>query len=343
MSDRPFSLPLNCRADLDTAMPATDRPPGTLLEAKDCHYRYVGPKKGCQAFTCIGEGPGTSSFYNGITLNGVGSASATAVSYEDAFRDLGTTFTLDLWFRLEDLAYASAVNRIGLYEFAPNAGAIDVNIFGGAHTDHERIEVSITTSPTRTTSATPVTFKSTTRLTAGTAQTDKRHLRVVRNGANGYLYLDGVLDGTGTTSISATNPINGAYGSSATVVLGSSSISNITFKGGIYGALLRDGVYTTYPIEATMPLLSWSRGTHHHHLNHAYTLGSDDHYFDAGRFGVHARLHGTSGASYTVAGGADNTAPAPSPVQGLRTWTTRTNRTATSCLCGGLMSTAGVS
>lgn len=344
MADRPLPISLDVRGELNTAYPVGDMPPGTLVAAPDVAHRALGPRRGSGAFTQAMEGPGTASLYDAITLNGTNNARGLARTYEDAFGDLGTKFTLDLWFRLEATAYASAVNRVGVYAFnSSGSGAgIDVNVFGGAHSDHERIEVRISTSPTRATAASVVAFTGATRLLAGTTQTHKQHVRVVRDGANGYLYLNGVLDGS-TSGLAANDPINKVYGYPCDVLLGTSETADISFLGHVYGAWLRDGAFATQPVEARMPHAPFARNVHHAYVGRSIALGGDVHFFDAGRFGAHARLIANSGADYSVTSSKDNAAPAPCLVQGLKTWTTRTGRTATSVMVGGQLCTAGVS
>lgn len=333
-------IPLPPRGDLDTRNPVTDRLPGTLRTAKDMHHRAWGPRRGGKWFAGAMQAPGTASLYDAITLNGVDTA-GTATSRDDQFRNLGAQFTLDLWFRYEDTAYAAGKNTVGLYQFqtgvSANYGYVTVFIYGPAHADAGKIRVAITTNPAEGSANASVGFTGSTAIGAGTAQTDKRHVRVVRDGTTAVLYVDGVSDGS-TTGLSATHGVLGAGG--AVVRIGRNSAvlaaDEVTFKGHVYGAMLRDGAFASQPIEAVMPTVAWARNVHHYHIGRSIAYGGADHYFDAGRFGAHAIL---DGASYSVAAAVDNAAPAPCPVQGLRTWTTRTNRTATSAMIGGALST----
>lgn len=342
---RKYTLPIGTTEELNTALPVSNLPPGSLIAATDTHTRYWGPKRGSAAFTQAQEGPGTAALYNAITQNYVTSgAYGYARSYEDAFRDLGTKCTLDIFFRLEDIAYASAVNGIGLHGFQANgSGAgIDVDVRGGAHTDHERIRVTITTAPTRGTAAASVSMTGTTRISYGTGQTNKHHARVVRDGTTATLYLDGVQDAQMTILV-ANNPINGVLGQEyGQVLLGYSGTANIPFKGHIYGASLRDGSFSSQPIENRMICSPWARNTHYCYLGRQILLGSAPCFFDAGRYGVHAPLHYGAG-DYTITAANDNAAPIPSTVQGLTSWTTLTNRSVNSVMCGGLLDTTGVS
>lgn len=336
-------LVLAVRGDLDTSAPITDRPLGGLQRALDLHPRRWGPKDGCQSFARVWSGPGTASLYDEFDLNTGASTFGTGLSYEDQFRDLGTKFTLDLWFRLTTTAYAAGKDKIGLYKFVVNAsGVIEVAIAGPAHATPGRILVYIVTNPTRTTADTPVSFVGSTAITVGSTQADKHHVRLVRDGANAYLYLNGVIDATETTLV-ATSQIFSTLGTTAAVVgLGNLYIGtdpNVTLNGQIFGAWLRDGAFTSAPIEAVMPCAPHAKNVHHAYLGRDCSTSGTPHFFDAGRFAAHARV---SGIGYAPNPANDDTAPAPARVQGVTSWNTRSNRTATAVVCGGLLSVSGV-
>lgn len=341
MPDETFRLLLDTKAELDTATPISDLPPGTLREAKDLASDAIGPRRGNQSFTRAWESPGTPSLYDRITLGGTGTY-ARARSFEEQFRDLGTKFTVDLWFRLDETAYSGVETIIGLYRWSTGSGSISVWVRGAGHANPGRIAAEIVTTPTRSTFDTAVPIAGSTAITTGVDQDDKQHVRIVRDGGTATLYLNGVSDGTAGSLVS-TSGIMGTVGSAANMQIGSSVLSpttEATFKGVIYGAVLRDGAYSSQPIEAVMPCAPWARNVHHYHLGRSIAFGGADHYFDAGRFGAHAAF---VGSGYTLNAANDNAAPAPAPVQGMRTWTTRTNRTATSVMVGGGLSTAIIS
>jgi hypothetical protein len=345
LPDGKYLIPLPVRGELDTADPIGDRPPGTLVEAKDVSARFWGPRTGSKAFTRVWEGPGTASLYDEITLLGTNSVAGISSSYETQYRDLGTTFTLDIWFRLDETAYASAATEIGLYTFnSGGIGVISVGIHGGAAgANASKILVAIDTSATRSSAAATVSLTSSTAITAGTAQTDKHHLRITRDGATLTIYVDGSEDGV-STGLSASNPINSALSGRGQAIIGNSLTSDISLKGVVFAAVLRDGSYSTLPIEGTMPHSPWGGNVHHYLLGRSIDFGGgEDHYFDAGRFAAHARLQGASSADWSVSAANDDTAPAPAIVQGFQTWTTRTNRTATSALVGGVLTTSTIS
>lgn len=341
MPDRPFDLNIPCRGTIDTAMPISDRPPGTLVSALDLSPRSWGPRRGAQAFSRSWESPGTASLYDEFYLSQSVATFFTGQSTEDQFRDLGLQFTVDLLIQYADVAYAPAANVVFLYCFAPGSGMVSISIRGPNHADREKVIVELITTPTRTTTDTLVTFTGTTRIPYGTAQTDKVHIRVVRDGASAYLYINGVLDGS-TSSLVSTSPIFSQLGSVGSLTLGysNSSLSPAKeFKGRIYLAELRDGAFTAAPIENVVPVNPWAPNVHHCHLGRSYALGgSVYHWFDAGRFAIHLR---EAAAGYTITASNDNAAPAPAYVQGICSWTTRSNRMATTVTTGGQISTAG--
>lgn len=345
MPDTKVPIEIDCRGPLDTANPISNLEPGALIEALELYYNYWGPKVGSLSTTRIWESPGTGAIYSEIVFNSGASTYATGSSYEREFRDLGTKFTLDLWFRLENVAFAASKDEIGLYKFVTSVGVIEVSVLGPGSLDHEKLQVKIITTPSRTTSDTTVTITGSSRISYGTGQNDIQHVRLVRDGASAMLYLNGVADGGSSTALVATSPLLGALNGQALVALGQSYDSTdltVTFYGRIYGAVLRDGAFSSQPIEAVMPCAPHARNVHHFYINQNYSLGgANDHFMDLGRFGAHARI---SGAGYTIVSGVTSQgAPIPCPVQGMRTWTTRTNRTCSSVMAGGILSSAGVS
>ncbi len=344
--DKKFYKKLDVRGEIDTAMPIADRPHGTLVVATDLDSKSWGPRRGSQRFTGVWEGPGTASLYDEITFPGTGSNYAIGA----VAGDLGTAFTLDLWARVTDVSGVTGTNAMGLYQFyVGGIGILDVSLRGPNHADHERVHVEITTSASRSSSDARVAFTGATRLSVGSTQMDKHHLRFVRDGATLTLYLDGVADGS-TSSLAATHGLNSTLGQSAAVTLGTSFahadngstlLTVVPWKGQIFGAWLRDGAFSTQPIEARMPCAPRARNVRHAYLGRKHALGDSTGYvYDASRYGAHAKFQDTG---WSASGAVDNAAPAPAPVQGIRSWQTRANRTASSVLVGGQLSTAVVS
>jgi len=334
------SVPLNVSGSLDTMGPITNRPPGTLVRAWDTHHQYLGPRRGSKAFTRVWENPGTASLYNLITLTQTGALDTSGFfrSSEDQFVNIGTQFTLDIWFRLDETTYAGSATEIGLYVFSSN---IRLFLNGPGHASPRLVKATITTTPTTASTDTPVTLTGTSQVAVGTDQDDRTHVRLVRDGANAYLFVNGVQEAT-SSSLVATSPTKIATPGTAILgIVGYSGNGEPPLDGQVYGCVLRDGAYRSYPIEATMPRDPWARNVHHYFVGRTMKLGgSYDHYLDLGRFGVHARI---VGANYTVTAANNNAAPAPAPVQGMATWTTRGGRTATAVIAGGVLSHAIIS
>lgn len=339
----PMVLPV--RGALDTAMPVTDRPLGTLVRAIDVSNKWWGPKTGSRAFTRVWEAPGTYAFYDYVTLSG-SDTGASAFAREVDFRHLGTKFTVDVIFRLSETAYASGKDVIGLYKFetgpSPGAGVVAIYLRGPNHADAGKLRVEITTTPSEGTADTLVGFTGATAIDVGSSPENVYHARLVRDGKTATLYLNGASDGS-TSSLSAVNGVLGSSG--AFVKLGRLNATlgsdEVTFKGRIYLAALRDGAFDALPIECAVPEYPMAPCFHHCYLGRSIAMGGAIvHFFDASRFGAHARL---DGSSYTVTSAVDNAAPAPAVVQGLRTWTSRGGRTVTAVMCGGALSHAVIS
>jgi hypothetical protein len=337
-------LPLDVRGLLDTSYPVSDRPPGTLVEALDLSARHWGPRRGHLAFTRTWEGPGTAALAGLVTFLGTNNCRALARSHEDQFRDLGTRFTVDLWARLDDAAHLTGETEAGLWSFsAAGNGYVSVGVHGSlAGASAGKLRVEVVTTPTRSTSSAPVVLTGATVLSAGTAQTDRHHVRVVRDGARLAVWLDGALDGE-TTTLAPTEPVQAAYGAFAQVTVGTSFSPTVSWLGPVFAAWLRDGVHETSPVEALVPCSTWARHVRHAVLGRSLALGSEVHLWDLSRFAAHPRLVFNSGADFSVAAGQETAPPAPALVQGLRTWTTRRNRTATSVMVGGVLATSTVS
>lgn len=336
-----LNIPVPVRGELDTRNPITDRAPGTLVTARDLHPSHWGPRRGSLAFTRAWESPGTALLYDGIQFTQSAATSTFTGLFEKSAKELGTKFTVDIWFRLEDTGYAAGKNSIGLWEHSISGSAssgIGISIFGPAHASSGKVRVEVVTAPTTTTADTPVVLTSASSVPVGTAQTDIVHLRVVRDGSGLYLYLNGTLDAS-TTSLVATSPIRQREEDHGTFRVARESYGPATaieFKGRIYALVLRDGAFRTAPIEAVPPENPYARNVHYYILGRNYDLNtSSDHLFDAGRFGLHPRL---SAAGFAVTASNSNSAPANCRVQGFSSWTTRSGRQGTVVVAGGMIS-----
>lgn len=337
-------LPIN--GELDTANPVTDRPPGTLVEARDVSPRWWGPREGSLAFTRIGEGPGTAMLYNyfDFTQSALPNGSYLKSNFnEDAHRDLGTAFTLDLTFRVTNLTYASSKDCIGLYHFNSDGGDVSLWIGSSAAPDSEagKIRCAIRTSSARGTPDTAVTFVSSSAISTGTTQEENQHVRVVRNGATATMYLNGVSVGS-TSSLVATQGIYGDYGTAAAISFGftnyvtGSYSTEYPLKGRLYAAVMRDGAYSTAPIEFLPPTSCRARNVHHYFLGRQFSNGTNDHGIDLSRYGAHPRIAVIgSGGGYSIVAANSSAPPAFGMTQGIGTWTTKRGKTVAAVMVGG--------
>jgi hypothetical protein len=333
-----LNIPVPVRGELDTRNPITDRAPGTLVTARDLHPSHWGPRRGSLSFTRAWESPGTALLYDNIQFTQSAATSTFTQTNEKSVKELGTKFTADIWFRLEDTGYAAGKNSIGLWEHSISGCGIGISIFGPNHASTGKVRVEVVTAPTTTTTDTPVVITSTATVPVGTAQTDIVHLRLVRDGASLYLYLNGTLD-TSVGTLVATSPIRQREEDTGTLRVARDAFgpaTSIEFKGRIYALVLRDGAFRTSPIEAMLPENPWARNIHYYILGRNYDLGStSDHLFDAGRFGIHPRLWDTG---FAVTAANSNSAPANCRVQGMDSWTTRSGRQGTVVVAGGIAS-----
>lgn len=333
---RPFALPID--GELDTNNPITDRPPGTLVVARDCESHFFGPRKGSLAPTRTWEEPGTAIFYDSVTMTSDDTYWHVG-GYEDQQRDLGTQLTMDIWFRITDFAYNSGT--ILLYSFLNTGGQVMIGIDSAANT--RRLYTGFISSSARGTPNTTFTMVGTTLVTAGSTQAHRHHVRCIRDGSQWSVYLDGLADAATSSSgtIVATERIEGVINGAFGLGIGGQNTGTILpgteakLKGIVYAALLRDGAYTQAPIEATLPHNSRGRGVHHYFINRKWDNGTTNyHGTDLSRYGCHPRIVGTN---YTASGAQDNNPPASGVVQGLTTWSTRKGRTATAVMVGGLL------
>lgn len=344
-------ISLNVREALDTSNPISDRAPGTLVEAKDLNSRFWGPKDGSLSLTRAWEGPSSALYRTYINLLGddaVTESGFLAYSYEDQFRDLGTSWTVDLIFRADSISHASASTQVELLRFGNGAigpaalTAIQIYIHGSAQASAGKIGVYIQTTSSRDVSSTAVEFTGNTALTFGSGQQYVHHVRLVRDGATATLYLNGVSDGS-TSSIVATEPHESAIGSERRVRLWMGRLTHATFgpfKGHGMLAMLRDGAYATAPIEAVIPADPRARNVHFCYLNKKIFDGTTTYVMDLSRYGAHARVDGTGWAAVT---GPLTGPPACAPVQGMATFTSRRGRTISMVMAGGVLSRKYVS
>ena len=239
-------LPLSVRGALDTADPESASAPGTLRDATDLAHRWWGPRPGrSTAATIIGLGQPTRNVY---TFNGAD----TYITYPYIAEQyvMGLSWTIDILF--EFTALASGVNTI-LSRGDGTNNDIQIGILGSASAagDQRKVRVVVSAS-TSSAISTTTTLTGTTQLglsanaTPAADTTYLQHIRVVRNVGSLYLYVNGTLEASDTSTLSTTVG-NAGPGSSDGWVLGrnSPSAANTYLSGWIYKMLCRPGSYQT--------------------------------------------------------------------------------------------------
>lgn len=196
---------------VNTVDPSASRPPGTLLEAPGCGTQWWGPRKGSKYLAsphALTTKPTAAPrlLSTGDTTTFAGTFMAGRMSPGEQ-SDLGTEWTFDILFRITTL---SSTNNASLFQWFTTAGPLTLSILllhsgAGNGSNAGKIQVSVQTTSAPGVTVTAVDLVSATAPSVGSAAADIHHLRIVRDGANLYIYLDGVLDAT-TATLSATNP-----------------------------------------------------------------------------------------------------------------------------------------
>lgn len=239
---------------LDATNPASGLPAGTLIEAVDTASRWLGPRRGSLAYTHARTYPTSARRPWAASMAFDGNNDYTSdVMDVDTQRDMGTRWTLDVGFDPYDFslgAYTEA--QICGFRIDNTIWAVRVYLLGpGSGGNTRKIKVSVTPTSSRGVAGTTVSITGATQITlepaVGKIFGHYRHdVRVVRDGANLYLYVDGVLDASATT-LSATQPHQGTAGQSGKWFICNDTPlgSNDLFRGEVYWFTIRDGVYQT--------------------------------------------------------------------------------------------------
>lgn len=315
---------LDTQEELNTADPQTNRPSGTLVAAPDVHHHYWGPRVGTKAYTHALESSGSAMGYDYITMTG---GSATASSYNPQWRDWGTKWTLDLFFKLREYAYAGTT-PIGIFEYQINSvSCLRIRILTTV-ADQGKIEVLVT--PTGVVGGTITT----TAIDPLAGSVPHVHLTVVRDGESITVYDQGVSIGTGSTSTTRGFTGTGTQTGDLTLAFNPTG-TNIYFDGNIYAAVWRVGVFNTLPFENYPPSDCRDMSIRSYLLGADLSYGANAHsYWDLGPYQHHALLSGTSGVQFTTTAGPDNRNYF-APVQGFGTATTRDGKVMTTVIVGG--------
>jgi hypothetical protein len=335
-----LNIPVPVRGEIDTRNPITDRAPGTLVTARDLHPSHWGPRRGSLSFTRAWESPGTALLYDIVNFTQATTTYALGGAADEHYRDMGTKFTVDVWFRLEDTGYAAGQTNISVFTFyaGGNVGGnpgVFVSVTGPAHASPNKVTVGVRTAPDRSTIDSLVTLTSSTSVLVGTAQKDISHVRVVRDGANAYLYLNGVLEASSAGVVASSGVLGGLDGrGSVGVCFGAGGVG---LKGTFYLGVVRDGSFRTQPIESVPPTNPLARNVHAYVVGSQLATGGAAHLTDLSRFAVHPKV---VGSALTFSGANSNSAPANARVQGFRSWTTRGGKVASAALVGGVLTVA---
>lgn len=321
---------LSTRAPLDTSNEVSDRPPGTLVTALDCGHRWWGPRHGGKSLTQPHDMPtgDLPRAYAHITFDGSSTyAHGPFVCSEQ--RDLGNRWTLDIVFRADSVNHGAFDEAIIFkWVIKTSATAIDavtVGIRGTSAGASERtIRATITPTSAADTAGTTKTLDGTTQLTVGTDEEDRHHIRLVRSGKTATLYVNGTSEATA----SGMSKRNGHVGSAdvGRYEIGNAAAPN--FKGVVYYAAFRDGVYEN--AERGYPMPTFPRAG-------AYRLLADAIELQSATFTDHSlyRAHGPAFNAGSTSGA--DLHPYPTPVQGMATFTDIRGISWNAVICGGLL------
>ena len=324
-------VPLNVRAALDTAMPETDRSPGTLVTSVDTHHRYWGPRRGTKAFTSAYSAYGSAMGYNYLTFDGTNDYAQTDGLYGQGC-NLGTAWTLDLFFDPTDAtyAYASGKDYVALYEYKLETSgiyAIRVLIDVRAGT-LGRIVVKITTTSAPGTADSTVTLS----WVGFGGSMSRGPYTLVRDGATAYLIGGGAIMAS-TTSLSATHGHEDTAGGRSRVAFSLPRAGTETyFKGVIPAAILRTSAdITLLSRESSGPTYACSDIRHYFlGVSAPTSSGSNPYMWDIGKYADNAL---TSGLMTTTT--MDTAPPFFAPVQGFGTCITYENKILQGVVVGG--------
>jgi hypothetical protein len=323
----PVFIPLNTRAPLDTAHPETDRAPGTLQDATEVHHRYWGPRVGRLAATRVWDGSGGAMAPTELAFGGTADDYCRGSSFADKFRDLPNSWTLDIYAQADSV---SATTHLFSW-FLGTSGIEAIRITAAATTGIFTITVKTTSSRGVLGTTTTLTTSSGPPIGANVNQ-NRFHLRVARDGGNTlYAWINGVA--VGTSSMAAdTDPHEDTLGGYGYYRLSDSAVTGQKWIGRIAALTLRDGAYTTLPIEMLPPAYCGNSDLHLYLVNTDFELegGIFQGMKDLGPYHVNGR-----GPVSVLGTPVPNEAPFFAPVQGMGTWTSRNGKVLTAVMVGG--------
>ena len=326
---------LDTRAPLDTSNQISDRAPGTLVVALDVGHRWWGPREGGKSITQPHDMPTvdkprsqTHSSFDGASTYVHGPF----VSSDQ--RDLGVRWTLDIVFSADSVDHGAFDEAI-IFKWvvktsATAVDAITVGLRGTSAGSAERkIRATITPTTAADTPGTTKTLDATTQLTVGTDEEDRHHIRLVRDGKTATLYVNGTSEATA----SGMSKRNGHVGSAdvGRWEMGNAAAPN--FKGIIFYAALRDGVYEN--ADRGYPMAVFPRSGTFRLLADPINLAAST-MTDHSLYRAHGPVFGDA------SGGPQDSHPHPTPVQGMATFTDIKGIVWNVVICGGMMYTKRV-
>lgn len=240
----PVAFPIPVRGALDTKDPESALPTGTLIDATDLAHRHIGPRPGRSvAGTVNGLSQPARTM---LTFGGVDTYILYPYLAEQHVMGLG--WSIDLVFEFTGLS--SSPMAIYCHGSTANNDILITLLGSGSAAGDQRKVRAIVSASTASAISTTTTLTGTTQLTqsggASPAVTPTviHHVRLVRNAGSLYLYVNGALEASDTSTISSTVG-NAGPGSDAGTALGrnSASAANTYFTGWIYKALVRNGIH----------------------------------------------------------------------------------------------------
>lgn len=236
---------------MDTANPATNRAPGTLLDSTDTDHSWWGPRttftQQSWPYLSVASFPnrrtpifdGTDSYIYGVIRN-------------RHQHDLPSAWTLDMILRPTTVSH-SVDTSVDTFAWTIGGAVminLELNANGSAANDRRKFVVQVTPTTSAGVAGTTTTITGATQVTVGTDVEQVHHVRVVRDGPSLYLYVDGVLDASTTSAANlGTYRHEGAAGQpTGTVVIGTINVGgNHGFSGRVFQTVLRAGADFSSP------------------------------------------------------------------------------------------------
>lgn len=337
-NDVNISIPISTVGPLDTTNPPTDRPAGTLIEAINLGSRWWGPRIPNRADSWYGQfetdGSEQAQFmeYDGTSSQSIGRTMA------EGIKNLGTSWTLDVWCGLKDaaadLAYANAYPKIPVFAWATTPLIYvwitsPMSASGGDPLGTIHVQVKTTDNAGSVLHTYELQSNVVMPVNTGgwSSNFDKiRHIRVVRSGSSLAMYVDGVVADSDTVAADEAHYV--AASMPATWLMGTFTGGSGYFKGIIPCVSLRDGAHTTTFDSGLQPQNPWAKDCRLH-IGCVYSGRSGDVLIDASRSRMHGRHFPTTAAANQCV------IPSGAPIQGIGNFVNRSGKPVTAVMVGG--------